>query len=258
MPAADTALLAEAARAAGEIARGFFRRDPKRWDKPDAQGPVTEADLAVDEMLRDRLTAARPGYGWLSEETPDHTDRLDSETLFIVDPIDGTRAFIEGDPTWAHSLAVVTGGRVTAAVVYLPMHDRLYAATAGQGATLNGAPMAASERAELEHAAVLAARPAMEPYNWIDARVPDLNRHFRSSLAYRLALVAEGRQDAMLTLRATWEWDVAAGALLVHEAGGRVTDRKGAALRFNNPHPQVNGVVAGGAAVQSALLDRLL
>jgi myo-inositol-1(or 4)-monophosphatase len=258
LPAADTALLAEAAREAGEVARRFYKRDPKQWDKSGDQGPVTEADLAVDELLKDRLRSARPDYGWLSEETPDATDRLEADRVFIVDPIDGTRAFIEGNPTWSHSLAVVERGAVVAAVVFLPMHDLLYAAHAGGGATVNGEPMAASSRDALAEAEVLAARPAMDAHNWIDAQVPDVKRQFRSSLAYRMAMVAEGRKDAMLTLRATWEWDVAAGALLVAEAGGIVTDRKGAPLAFNNPHPQVNGVVAGGAAVQEGLIARLL
>tara|TARA_R100000322_G_scaffold94439_10_gene59196 strand:+ start:2792 stop:3568 length:777 start_codon:yes stop_codon:yes gene_type:complete len=258
LPGADTDLLADAAREAGEIARGFFKQDPKTWDKSGDQGPVTEADLAVDEMLKDRLRTARPDYGWLSEETPDATDRLDTDRVFIIDPIDGTRAFIEGNPTWSHSLAVVERGVAVAAVVYLPMHDLLYAAVAGGGATVNGVPMAASSREGLTEAEVLAARPAMEPHNWINAEVPDVKRQFRSSLAYRMAMVAEGRKDAMLTLRATWEWDVAAGALLVAEAGGRVTDRKGGALAFNNRHPQVNGVVAGGVAVQEGLIARLL
>lgn len=258
MPGADTELLAQAARAAGDIARRYFKRDPKRWDKPGSQGPVTEADLEVDEMLRTTLRAARPTYGWLSEETPDATDRLTQEQVFIIDPIDGTRAFIEGNPTWSHSLAIARNGVVEAAVVYLPMHDRLYAATRGEGTTLDDVAVRVSARGELEGAEVLAAKPAMEPHNWKNADVPPVSRQFRSSLAYRMALVAEGRKDAMLTLRASWEWDVAAGTLLIEEAGGRVTDRKGEALRFNNPHPQVNGVVAGGQSVQDGLIAALL
>lgn len=258
MPEADLALLIEAAKAAGQIATRYFKRDLKAWDKPGEQGPVTEADLEVDKMLRERLTAARPDYGWLSEETPDDTARLSTERVFIVDPIDGTRAFIEGSPTWAHSLAIADAGEIRAAVVYLPVHDKLYAAARGQGATLNNLPISVSPRAELVGAEVLAAKPAMEPYHWADAKVPDVKRQFRSSLAYRMALVAEGGKDAMLTLRATWEWDVAAGALLVTEAGGMVTDRKGAPLAFNNPTPQLNGIVAGGTDVQRGLIEHLI
>lgn len=257
MPVADTQLLAEAAKASGEIARGFFQSDPRVWDKPGSQGPVTEADLAVDKMLHERLRDARPDYGWLSEETTDTQARLKADRLFIIDPIDGTRAFIEGNPTWSHSLAVAEGGQVIAAAVYLPMHDALYLATKGQGATLNGLPLNVSGRGDLSGAEVLAAKPIMASEHWSGGTPPPFNRQFRSSLAYRMALVAEGRKDAMLTLRATWEWDVAAGTLLVQEAGGVVTDRRGRGLAFNNPDPRLNGIVAGGAPVQSALTDSL-
>ncbi|MCI2400168.1 3'(2'),5'-bisphosphate nucleotidase CysQ [Aliiroseovarius subalbicans] len=258
MPARDDLqLLIDAARESGRIARHFFENAHEIWEKADGQGPVTEADIAVDRLLRTDLRAARPGYGWLSEETEDDLDRLKADRVFIVDPIDGTRAFIEGSPTWAHSLAVVDRGQVTAAVVYLPMTDRLFAATKGQGATLNGEAITASPRDDLGGASVLAARPAFEPWHWKDALVPPVKRNFRSSLAYRMALVGQGRFDAMLTLRATWEWDIAAGALIVEEAGGRVTDKTGAALCFNNEVPQLPGVVAGGAQIHPALVTRL-
>ncbi|MEL7027309.1 MAG: inositol monophosphatase family protein, partial [Pseudomonadota bacterium] len=134
MPESDLELLLRAAKEAGEIAQGFWRKDPKTWDKG-VDDPVTEADLAVDTHLRDTLTAARPGYGWLSEETPDRTDRLSKEKVFVVDPIDGTRAFIDGQETWAHSIAIVTAGAATQGVVYLPVRKKLFAASKGQGAT---------------------------------------------------------------------------------------------------------------------------
>ncbi|HGG05657.1 MAG TPA: 3'(2'),5'-bisphosphate nucleotidase CysQ [Aliiroseovarius sp.] len=258
MPVADDLiLLQEAARAAGDIALGFFKCDPEAWEKPDSAGPVTEADLAVDRMLREDLCAARPDYGWLSEETEDTPDRLSHDKVFVVDPIDGTRAFIEGSPTWAHSLAIVDRGQVTAAVVYLPVNDSLYAAQLGGGATLNDASIHVRETARLDDASLLAARPVFDAWNWRDGQVPTVKRQFRSSLAYRMSLVGEGRFDAMLTLRATWEWDVAAGALIVTEAGGRVTNRRLDALRFNNPGGQVNGVLAASPTIHNAIGARL-
>lgn len=241
----DLTLLIETARAAGEIAQHYFKADPDVWDKGHGQGPVTEADLHVNRQLEADLRSARGGYGWLSEETEDDTTRLRTDRQFIVDPIDGTRAFIEGAKDWAHSLAVAEAGQVVAAVVFLPERNALYAATAGAGATLNGAPITVSDTATLEEATVLAARPTLDAANWKGA-VPPFKRVFRSSLAYRLSAVAEGRFDAMVTLRPTWEWDVAAGSLIVAEATGTATDRTGAALRFNNPHPQVDGIVAAG------------
>jgi myo-inositol-1(or 4)-monophosphatase len=136
-PEADLALLIDAARTAGDIARQHFRSDPEIWTKSD-DSPVTEADIAIDRVLRTDLLKARPDYGWLSEETEDDPARLSTDRAFIVDPIDGTRAFIEGETSFAHSLAVVDRGEVTAGVVYLPMKDKLYAAARGLGATLNG------------------------------------------------------------------------------------------------------------------------
>ena len=133
MPASDLALLIAAAEAAGDIARRHFSVGHSVWEKAGGQGPVTEADIEVDDMLRERLMAARPAYGWLSEETEDDTSRLDRKRVFIIDPIDGTRAFTEGHRTWAHSLAVVDQGRPVAAVVYLPMLGKLYTAEAGHG-----------------------------------------------------------------------------------------------------------------------------
>ena len=125
MPASDLALLIDAARKAGTIATGYFGNDPDVTDKPAGAGPVTEADLAVNRMLHDTLGAARPDYGWLSEETEDNADRLSTDRQFVIDPIDGTRAFIAGNRDWAHSLAVVEGGQVRAAAVYLPMEEEL-------------------------------------------------------------------------------------------------------------------------------------
>lgn len=253
----DLKLLIDAAEAAGKIASGFFHGSAERWDKPGGQGPVTEADLAVDRMLRNELTGARLDYGWLSEETEDDPRRLEAEQVFIIDPIDGTRSFIEGSTTWAHSLAIARNGIVETAVVYLPERGKLYAATRGQGATLNNAPLSVSTTSTLENATVLAAKPNFAPDLWRDKDVPPVKRSFRSSLAYRLSVVGEGRFDAMMTLRPTWEWDVAAGSLIVEEAGGIVSDQVNGPARFNNPHPQLRGMVAGTPPVQDALVTRL-
>ncbi len=253
----DLSLLLDAAKAAGDIARGYFNRAPEVWDKPGGAGPVTEADLAVDTMLREELTAARPDYGWLSEETEDNGKRLDTESVFIVDPIDGTRSFIEGSPTWAHSLAIAKGGEITAAVVFLPEHDKLYSAGRGTGAFLNDKKLTASRIGDAKGATLLAAKPTFDAWNWQGGKVPPVTRKFRSSLAYRMSLVGEGRFDAMLTLRATWEWDIAAGALIVEEAGGTATDRQLTPLKFNNKSAQVNGIIAGGRHIHSILGDQL-
>lgn len=255
-PQADLALLVAAAEAAGDIALGHWRRNPASWEKAGGEGPVTEADLAVDADLRARLAAARPGYGWMSEETPDDPAARAGETLFIVDPIDGTRAFARGESAWAHALAVVHRGRPVAGLVYLPAKERLYAATAGGGASLNGTALAPADAPRLDAAEMLVTKPNLAAHLWRGG-VPRLTRHFRPSLAYRLALVAEGRYHGMLTLRDAWEWDVAAGALVAEEAGARVTDREGRALRFNAPQRKTAGVLAAPAALHAEALARL-
>ena len=143
MPAHDLALLTHAARAAGEIAMRHWRNAPKAWEKGD-QGPVTEADIAVNDVLQHELRGARPVYGWLSEETPDTLLRQEYEFTFIIDPIDGTRDFIAGERHFSHSLAAAQNGVVTAAVVYLPALDQLYTATQDGPALRDGEPIRCS------------------------------------------------------------------------------------------------------------------
>ena len=256
MMASDAELLADTLREAGEIAMQFWRNDAQVWDKDDGAGPVTEADLAVDAHLKTRIQAARPDYGWLSEETEDTTDRLRHSTVAIVDPIDGTRAFVAGEKNWAVSMAIVKDGKPVTAGVFMPAKDQLFTAQAGRGAFLDGHPIGATAAQELAGSTVLSARPNLEPRNWTGG-TPPLERHFRSSLAYRLALVGKGAFDAMLTLRATWEWDVAAGHLIATEAGALVTDQRGGDARFNNPKPQIDGMVAAPAPLHARIIERL-
>ena len=256
MPARDLALLTDAARKAGEIALRFWRQAPKTWEKP-GQGPVTEADLAVNAALRDMLRSARPDYGWLSEEDPDSETRLETEFQFILDPIDGTRSFIAGEDVFAISLAVVQNGVARAGVVYLPALDRLYTATDHGPALKDGQPIMASKQQGIEGARLLTTAQALQPQHW-PGGVPDLKRSFRASLAYRLCLVAEGRHDGMLTLRDAWEWDIAAGSLIAARAGAAVTDRTGQTLRFNQPNPLAPGVLVAAPGLHAALLQRLI
>ncbi|KUP95019.1 inositol monophosphatase family protein [Tritonibacter horizontis] len=258
MPENDLSLLVSAARSAGEIALQYVGTEARKWDKPDGAGPVTEADLAVNRYLEDHLKAARPDYGWLSEESENEPSRLSCRRVFVIDPIDGTRSFADGSRTWAHSLAIVKDGEPVTAVVYLPQRGLMFEAAAGQGAACNGTPVAVSATSDAEASHVLSATPTLEPQHWTDGQPPAFRRSHRPSLAYRMARVADGTYDAMLTLRPTWEWDIAAGALLLQEAGGCVSDRSGAALRFNRPDALQNGVVAGGRALHRQLLSRLV
>lgn len=248
----DLGLLIAAAQQSGEIAKEYFQKSPGVTHKPDGAGPVTVADLAVNAMLEAFLRQARPDYGWLSEETEDNTARLSTKRQFVIDPIDGTRAFIDGSKDWAHSIAVVEDGQVIAGAVYLPMRDLMFAATLGGGATCNDAPIAVTDPL-IEEATLLGAKVNLEPQYWKNGRVPPVKRAFRSSLAYRLCLVAQGQFDGMMTFRPSWEWDIAAGALIAAEAGGIATDQNNTGLRFNNPHPQVPGVLVAGPDLHARL-----
>ena len=256
--AADLALLTEAAAGAGLIAARHFGTDVRRWDKGGGQGPVTAADLEVNAYLHAHLAAARPGYGWLSEESDSLADptRLSAAATFVIDPIDGTRAFIDGQKSFAHALAVVVAGRPVAAVVHLPLLNLTYRAIAGRGAWLGDQPLTVSPRGVLTGARVLAARPMLEARHW-PGGLPALERHFRPSLAWRLALIGEGRFDAMITLRDAWDWDIAAAALIAAEAGAQVTDRHGAPLTFNTPSARNAGVLAAPRLLHAGLLQAL-
>lgn len=255
MPENDLALLIDAVRAAGPIALRHWKNAPKTWEKDDGAGPVTEADLQVNTHLHAALRPARPGYGWLSEESTDDPARLSADRVFIIDPIDGTRAFIAGEDTFSICAGISEGGKMLAGVVYLPALDRLYAAARDGFATMNGAALHTSTTETLEGARLLTTTPNMQPHHW-PGGVPDLRRGFRPSLAYRLCLVAEGRFDAMVSFRGTWEWDIAAASLIAERAGVRVSDRHDQAITFNAPHPQADGILAAPPTLHRAFIDR--
>lgn len=248
----DLALVTQAAELAGEIALRHFGRAPRAWDKGQGQGPVSEVDLEIDAALRDLLLGARPDYGWLSEETPDSPERLSCDRIFILDPLDGTRAYLSGQDGFAHPVCVIEHGQPVAAAIHVPRLGRTYSAASGQGAFCNGAPIRVSSI--VARATVLAARNQFDPAHW-PGGVPEVQRHFRPALAWRMALVADGSFDAMLTFKPAWHWDIAAGALILNEAGGRTTDDKGAALVFNTPDPRATGVIGANPALHAALLS---
>lgn len=256
-PEDDLALLADAARQAGRIALSFWRAAPKTWDKPGDAGPVTEADLAVNDALHALLTGARPDYGWLSEESEADASRLDARHCFIIDPIDGTRAFIAGQEGFSHSLAVAQGDRIIAAVVHLPAMDLTFTAFADGPALLNGTPIRpASTR--LQGARVLTYKGATDPEHWKTGKTPPFRREFRPSLAWRLCLVAEGRFDAALSLRHVWEWDIAAGSLIAQQAGATASDRHGQPLRFNSPRAMVDGMIVAHPGLHGEMRAELI
>jgi myo-inositol-1(or 4)-monophosphatase len=227
--------LIDAARAAGAIALEFFNlgaRTSARVDYKDGGSPVTQADLAVDEFLRARLRAIFPEAGWLSEETEDDRARLASSSLLVVDPIDGTRAFLAGDARWAIAIALVVGDRPVAGVVHAPALGETYAAARGCGSALNGAAIKVSDRATLADARIAGPKPMVEAIGRA-AAVSLLPQPKIPSLAYRMALVASGALDLALASEKSHDWDIAAADLILEEAGGILVEATGGALRYN-------------------------
>ncbi len=253
-PLADLALIEAATRAAGEVALSYWKLDPRQWDKGDEAGPVSEADIAVNDLLHRDLIGARPDYGWLSEETADDTARLACDRVFIIDPIDGTRAFLAGEDNFAISVAVAERGRVVAGAVFLPAKARMYTATIAGPACVNGQPIGVSSQSDIVAARVLTQKASLSPEHW-PGGLPPFQRHFRPSLAYRLCLAAEGRFDAMLTLGDAWEWDIAAGVLIAEQAGAVVTDGHGGALWFNSSARRTAGVIVAPPVLHAVILS---
>src|SRR5580704_19700822 len=210
--------LAEAVREASAVALSMFKTPLKNWTKGEALSPVSDADIAVNVLLRERLTSNEQSIAWLSEESVDDLARLDARYVWIVDPIDGTRAYIAGLPDWAVSAALVENGRPVAGCLYAPVSDEFFFAVAGHGATRNGAAIAATPGAELAQARIAAPRRLLERLQAVAPPFAVMPR--THSLALRLARVAEGTFDAGIAGGSSHDWDLAAADLLVHEAGG--------------------------------------
>jgi myo-inositol-1(or 4)-monophosphatase len=237
---------------AGAAISAYFRHSYEIGTKG-KDNPVTTADLAADRILRERLTAAFPDDGWLSEETVDDTSRLERRRVWVADPMDGTKEFIKGIPEFAVSVALVVASQAVLGVVYNPSSGELFHARRGGGAFLNDAPIHVTASSDVNNTRIPASRSEFGRGEFDGLAVP-LKIVPTGSIAYKLALVAAGRGDATWSQGPKCEWDVCAGALLVEEAGGRVTDLNCRPFRFNQPHPQVNGVVASNGRLHADIM----
>ncbi len=254
--ASDLPLLEAAAREAGALARATFGAPVEVWQKG-AEGPVTEVDLAIDKLLTERLRGARPEYGWLSEETADSGERLGKARCFIVDPIDGTRAFLAHEPQFCISIGLSEGDKAVLGVVYNPILDEMFVGGDGVAPMLNGAPIAPTKRGPLENARLIGRKRFYADTRW-PRPWPPLDLEWRLSIAYRLSLIAAGQFDGALMPGFKNEWDTAAGTAILEAAGGRVSDMYGAPLLFNQPDPRAPGAIAtGGGELHALLIDRI-
>ncbi|HAH08871.1 MAG TPA: 3'(2'),5'-bisphosphate nucleotidase CysQ [Alphaproteobacteria bacterium] len=261
---ADAKLLRHAVREAGAFILERMKRPYRTTQKPGTPtpwgqtepSPVTDVDLETDALLTEHLRSARPDYGWLSEETADDPARLACQRVFIADPIDGTTAFLKAKPEFTVVAAVVENGTPRAAAIFNPMTDELFEAARGHGVRRNGVALSVSHVDMLEGARMLGAAEFFAHPGW-PKPWPALNLTKRASLAYRLALISAGEQDGYLALTPKHEWDIAAGALLIEEAGGRITTHDGEPLAFNQPIPQLRSIVCAGPALHALILDHI-
>ena len=244
--------LEDIVREAGRIAYAMWPGAggvPDVWEKS-PNNPVSAADIAVDGFLKAELGKLLPAAGWLSEETADDPAARAGDLLWLVDPIDGTRDYIHGRGGWAVSVALINTRRPLMGILSAPARDEFWFAEAGRGATRNGIPLTASQRAKLPGARVPAHTLPPEDADLVMVDQPN-------SIALRIAMVAAGEADLLATLRWGFEWDIGAAALIAREAGAAVTDAFGQTLAYNKPDPRAFGVLVCAPAIHAAAVARL-
>ena len=249
----DARLLFDTVRKAGELGKSLSRANVKKWSKPDGS-EVTEADLRINALIAETLLSARPSYGWLSEETPDDPARMSHERIWVIDPIDGTRAFIQHKDEWCVAAALIERGRPVAAAVYRPMVEEFYSAIAGRGAFLDGVALAIPDSETLAGNRIAGNRKALSGLA-TSGIIGDLSGSL--PLQLRLAYVAAGRIDGAVSIGNRNDWDLAAGELLVLEAGGRMSDTRGGHYIYNRAQPWQHGLAAAGAKRHAAIIHAL-
>jgi myo-inositol-1(or 4)-monophosphatase len=251
IPAGDATLLTETVRAAGALALSLFRTELKNWTKG-ASSPVSEADIAVNDLIQQQLRSARPDYGWLSEESADDETRLGKPLVWIVDPIDGTRGYLAGREDWCVSVALVENASPVLAAVFVPASDEFFFAARGQGAARNGVPVFATPGTALDFSRVAGPKPLVERLS----RSGEITLYPRiGSLALRLCRVAEGRLDAAFAGGQSRDWDLAAANLIVQEANGNMTALSGDSILYNRREVTHGVLVAAGRDRHASIVE---
>jgi myo-inositol-1(or 4)-monophosphatase len=250
--ARDTALLIDTVREAGALARSMFRTELKNWTKG-ASSPVSEADIAANDLIENRLRSATPDYGWLSEESADDEARLGKPLVWIVDPIDGTRSYLAGREDWCVSVALVEGASPVLAAVFAPATEEFFFASRGGGAVRNDRPVRATPGTELDFSRVAGPKPLVERLNRGPGEISLYPRI--GSLALRLCRVAEGRLDAAFAGGQSRDWDLAAANLIVQEANGNMTALSGDTILYNRREVTHGVLVAAGRDRHASIVE---
>jgi myo-inositol-1(or 4)-monophosphatase len=239
----DAALLKDAVQEAGLLGLSLFRTELKSWTKG-ASSPVSEADIAVNDLIESRLRSATPDYGWLSEESVDDEQRLGKHLVWIVDPIDGTRGYLAGREDWCVSAALVEGASPLLAAVFAPATNEFFFAVRGQGATRNDVAIGATGGTKLDFRRIAGPKPLVERLKLSSG---DVTLHPRiGSLALRLCRVAQGSLDAAFAGGQSRDWDLAAANLIVQEANGKMTALSGDPILYNRREVTHGVLVAAG------------
>jgi myo-inositol-1(or 4)-monophosphatase len=248
----DAVLLTDTVREAGALALSLFRTELKNWTKG-ASSPVSEADIAVNDLIAGKLRSATPDYGWLSEESADDETRLEKHLVWIVDPIDGTRGYLAGREDWCVSVALVEDAEPVLAAVFAPASDEFFFAMRGRGATRNGLPVCATSGTELDFSRIAGPKPLVERLN---RQFGDITLHPRiGSLALRLCRVAHGRLDAAFAGGQSRDWDLAAANLIVQEANGNMTALSGDTILYNRREVTHGVLVAAGRDRHASIVE---
>ena len=248
----DAALLTDTVREAGALALALFRTELKNWTKG-ASSPVSEADIAVNDLIEKRLRSATPDYGWLSEESADDEARLGKRLTWIVDPIDGTRGYLAGREDWCVSVALVEHASPVLAAVFVPASDEFFFAMRGQGATRNGVPVYATSGTELDFSRIAGPKPLVERLSRSSGEITLYPRI--GSLALRLCRVAEGRLDAAFAGGQSRDWVLAAANLIVQEANGSMTALSGDSILYNRREVTHGVLVAAGRDRHASIVE---
>jgi len=248
----DATLLGDVVREAGSLALKMFQTELKSWIKG-TSSPVSEADMAVNDLVETRLRNATPDYGWLSEESADDPSRIGKALTWIVDPIDGTRAYLAGKTDWSVSIALVGNGSPLLAAVLAPASEQFFFAIKGNGATLNDKTISAAPGIEINFPNIAGPKPLVER---LGTMKEGEGLHPRiGSLALRLARVGEGTLDAAFAGGNSRDWDLAAADLIVHEAGGKMTTLAGEPLVYNSADVRHGLLVAAGRARHKHIVE---
>jgi len=247
----DKNLLHESILKAGKIAKKYFNKKIKQWDKS-PNNPVTEVDYAVNDSLLENLLNKRNSYGWLSEESDDSNIRLSKDYVWVVDPIDGTKAFIQKKPEFTISIALIHLSKPILGAIYNPITEELFEAEIGKGAFLNGKKIQVTKNESLSEGNFLGGKMFLSNNKNLAKKA---KFSFINSIAYRMALVAKGEYDGTVTLSNKSDWDIAAGNIIVTEAGGKVTTKKGEKIIFNKKNILHPNLIAANPMMHKNILD---